>query len=147
MTLREDWSGENRWDGARWLYAEAMSHASKNARLVVWWPLSGQHEPTPGLYCPDMSTAVAMALFMDGVRICPHCGEPFVPKPGKARTYCKAAHGVNHRRATSRYKAKQAEDIVRANPTLSIPKLLEKLAEAGTKRDRDWVVKAKAGTR
>jgi hypothetical protein len=144
MTQTEDWTGEGKWDGARWYYAEAMSHAAKNARLVVWWPFSGQHEPTPGLYCPDMSTAVAMALFMDGVRVCPFCGETFIPKLGKARTYCKSAHGVADRTARSRDKTKRAEALIRANSDLSVPKLIEKLAEAGIKRARDWVVKAKA---
>lgn len=144
VTQTEDWTGEGKWDGARWYYAEAMSHAAKNTRCVVWWPFSGQHEPTPGLYCPDMSTAVAMALFMDGVRVCPYCGETFIPKPGKARIYCKPAHGVADRTARSRDKTKRAEAIIRANPHLAISKLLEKIGKAGIEREREWVVKAKA---
>jgi hypothetical protein len=91
-----------------------------------------------------MSTAVAMALFMDGVRVCPYCGEPFVPKPGKAKAYCTAAHGVNYRTATSRDRAKRGEAVVRANLDVSTSKLLERLAEAGIERERGWVVKAKA---
>ena len=122
-TVTEDWSGEKMWDGARWHYSEAMSHAVKNARWVVWWPFSGQHEPTPGLYCPDMSTAAAVALFVESVRVCPHCGVAFVP-PQNNIGYCKPAHGVAHRTATSRDKAKQAEALVRANPKLSTQKLI-----------------------
>jgi hypothetical protein len=103
VTLVEDYSSEKICGGARWAFTETMGHAIKNARWTVWWPYSGNHEPAPGVYCPDMSTAVAMALFIEGVRVCPHCGAPFVPKQDN-QDYCKAAHGVAYRTAKSRAK-------------------------------------------
>ena len=105
--MTEDWTGEKIWPGAQWLYSEAMSHAIKNARWVAWWPFSGEHEATPGVYCPEMSTAVATALFIKSVRVCPHCGVPFVSKQDNV-DYCKPAHGVAYRTARSREK-KRAE--------------------------------------
>lgn len=108
-TVTEDWPGQKMWGGARWHYAEAMSHAVKNARWVVWWPFSGEHEPSPGVYCPDMSTAVAMALFLDSLRICPRCGSPFVRQQDNI-AYCKPACGAAHRTARSRERAKQRAD-------------------------------------
>jgi hypothetical protein len=99
--VTEDWTGDKIWGGAQWFYSEAMSHAIKNARWVAWWPFSGEQEALPGVYCPDMSTAVAMALFIQDVRVCPKCGVPFVPKQENV-DYCKPAHGVAYRTARSR---------------------------------------------
>jgi hypothetical protein len=42
-----------------------------------------------------------------------------------------------------RHRIKRAEAIIRANSGQSIPKLLERLAGAGIKRKRDWILKAK----
>jgi hypothetical protein len=50
---------------------------------------------------------------------------------------------ANTKRA-SRHRTKRADAIIRANPHLSIRKLLDILAKEEIKRDRAWVVKAKA---
>jgi len=107
--VTEDWTGVKIWAGAQWLYSEAMSHAIKNARWVAWWPFSGEHEALPGLYCPEMSTAVATALFIKSVRVCPQCGVPFVSKQDNVE-YCKPAHGVAYRTARSREKKRSELD-------------------------------------
>jgi hypothetical protein len=73
--------------------------------------------------------------------VCARCHTRFA-SPRK-RKYCLGECGHleavrNHKRKLARAKA-----IVRANPDLSTAKLLAKLEEAGIKRTRDWVVKAK----
>lgn len=110
--VTEDWTGEKIWGGAQWLYSEAMSHAIKNARWVAWWPFSGEHEALPGVYCPYMSTAVAAALFIRSVRVCPQCGVPFVPKQDNV-DYCQPSHGVAYRTARSREKKRSTEEATR----------------------------------
>jgi hypothetical protein len=105
--VKEDWTGEQVWDRARWRYTESMNYAVRNARWVSWWPFSREHEPTPGLYCPDMTTAVAVSLFVESLRVCPHCETPFVPSQDNI-VYCKPEHGVAHRTARSRCNAKLA---------------------------------------
>lgn len=107
--LTEDWSGEKIWGGAQWLYSEAMSHVTKNARWVTWVPFSGEHIARPGIYCPDASTAVAITLFFQKMRVCPHCGAPFVPEPDNAE-YCSPAHGVAYRTARSREKKRRERE-------------------------------------
>jgi hypothetical protein len=116
--VTEDWTGEKIWAGAQWHYSEAMSHAIRNARWVAWWPFGGEHVASPGVYCPNTSTAAAMALFIQGVRVCPQCGVPFVPKQDNV-DYCKPAHGVAYRTARSREKKRMTrsdvEDAKRIN--------------------------------
>jgi hypothetical protein len=109
VTTTEQWSEENAWDGGRWIFSEAMSHAMKNARTLVWWPLSGSQEPLPGIYCPDMGAAVAIAVLLDMIRICPHCGKPFVARQSNIG-YCTPKHGVAHRTARSREKKRRSAE-------------------------------------
>ena len=74
-------------------------------------------------------------------KTCQNCGHDYT---GEGSKFCDAlCERANTKRAYRR-RIKRAEVIVRANLDLSTPKLLEKLAEAGIKRGRDWVIKAKA---
>jgi hypothetical protein len=77
------------------------------------------------------------------VKVCrnPKCGIEYT---GGGSRFCDALCEHANTKRNSRRRTKRAEAIIRANPNLSSPKLLEKLAEAGINRTRDWVVKAKA---
>lgn len=113
--LDMDWSELKMWDTARGLFVEVMSHAVKNVRWVTWSPASGEHNPAPAAYCPDMSTALAMAVFLDSVRVCPHCGRPFTPKQDNV-DYCSPAHGAAYRTARSREKKRREDEKKRTAP-------------------------------
>lgn len=70
----------------------------------------------------------------------PNCGVEYTwGRPKFCSLECERANT----KRTYRRRIKQAEAIIRANPNLSINKLLEKLTGAGIKRGPDWVVKAK----
>jgi hypothetical protein len=73
----------------------------------------------------------------------PNCGIEYT---GGGSKFCDALCERANTKRNSRRRAKQAEAIIRTNPNLPIRILLEKLAEAGIKRKRDWVVKAKTRT-
>jgi hypothetical protein len=72
------------------------------------------------------------------------CKAPFPVESEHERVFCTQYCG----HLVSQRANRRAETIVRANPKLSIKKLIEKIkVEVGIKKDRDWVVKAKARTR
>jgi hypothetical protein len=98
--LTEDWSGDNKWEGARWLYSEQMTRAVSRCRLVMWFPNRGGLL-SPAVYCPNLKTAAFVALFRGGMRVCPKCGTLYVPDK-ETRDYCSPAHGVAYRTARSR---------------------------------------------
>ncbi|HEY6491461.1 MAG TPA: hypothetical protein VIY99_20200, partial [Terracidiphilus sp.] len=76
-------------------------------------------------------------------KICenPKCGIEYTRGGSK---FCDAVCERANRKRTYRHRIKRAETIVRANRELSTPKLLQKLAEVGIKRQRDWVARVKA---
>jgi len=93
------------WIGVRWVYSNLMSKLLEGPRLVMW---CSDKEGTflPGVYCPDWRAAAFVLLFMDSIRVCPKCGNSFIPKTDN-QDYCTPAHGVAHRTARSRWNAKQ----------------------------------------
>jgi hypothetical protein len=105
-TVKEDWTGDKIWEGARWLYSSVMSNALQTARLVMWWAYKGERIVAPAVYCPDWETA-AFAL-MGSIRVCPKCEKMFIPSAGNV-VYCTPAHGVAHRTALSRGRKKASQ--------------------------------------
>ena len=79
----------------------------RSARLVLLW--SGGTFGT-ALLCPDVKTALYVRLFMGimgarTLRICPHCGEPFL-QDRPDQDYCLVAHREAHRVARWRARKK-----------------------------------------
>lgn len=105
-TLNPD--GDKR-EGARWDHSSLMSNAVQNARLVAWYPYKTKLLLSPAVYCPNLATAAYVMMFMGGIRVCPKCHVPFIPKSDNV-DYCKPAHGVAHRTARSRWRAKERAD-------------------------------------
>jgi len=99
----------DKWEGARWDYSSLMSNAIQDARLVTWWPGNKAPLVSPGIYCPDWKTAAYVMLLMGTIRVCPKCGNPFVPKTDN-QDYCTPAHGVAYRTARSRGRKKRANE-------------------------------------
>jgi hypothetical protein len=112
MTRIEDWSGNNKWEGARWLYSEQMTREVSRCRLVMWFPNDGTGLLSPAIYCPNLKTAAFVALFRGGMRVCPRCGILYVPDK-ETRDYCTPAHGIAYRTARSRGNRKLREDELR----------------------------------
>lgn len=73
-------------------------------------------------------------------KTCKKCGNPYTK--GGSR-FCDALCERAHTKRISRHRSKLADAIVQANRGLSTRALLTKLEEAGIKRTRDWVVKAR----
>jgi hypothetical protein len=111
-TIREDWTGNKKWEGARWVYSSVMTNALQTARLVTWWPYKGDRISAPAVYCPDWKTAAFVAASMGCVRICPKCKKLFVP-PTDNVAYCTPAHGVAYRTALSRWRKKARQEKAR----------------------------------
>lgn len=105
------------WTGVRWVYARLMSNMLRDARVVMWCS-DKKGRFLPGVYCPRWITAAFVLMFMDGMRLCPHCGNWFIPKTDN-QDYCEPSHGVNYRTARSRWNAKQRKtESKRAGKTL-----------------------------
>lgn len=102
-------------------------------------------QPITGM---ELLTALAWIDLVDGavVKTCqnPNCGIEYT---GGGSRFCDALCERANTKREYRHRIKRAEAIIRANRDISTPKLVERLAEAGIKRGRDWVVKAKARTR
>ncbi|MDR3742169.1 MAG: hypothetical protein P4L40_24385 [Terracidiphilus sp.] len=91
----------------------------------------------------ELLTALAWMDIISGreSKPCQNCGNEYT---GGGSKFCDALCERAHTKREYRRRVKQAEDIIRANRDLSTVKLLEKLAEAGIPRERNWVVKTKA---
>lgn len=96
----------DKWEGARLDYSNLMSNTIQYAQLVVWFPGRKARLGSLGIYCPNWKTAAHVMLLMGSIRVCPKCGAPFIPKSENV-DYCTPAHGVAHRTALSRWRAKQ----------------------------------------
>jgi hypothetical protein len=71
----------------------------------VMWCLDKKEKFSPGIYCRDWKTAAFVLMCMGSIRVCPKCGNSFVPKTDN-QDYCTPAHGVAYRTAKSRWNAK-----------------------------------------
>jgi hypothetical protein len=97
---------------------EQLNMGIYKALFVIWW---AEHEKkfAPGLYCPDMPTALyALALSAIGeagaVGVCRHCGKPFIRSRGK-QSYCNhkcqvAAGMVRYRKRLAKGRTKKSRN-------------------------------------
>ena len=80
-----------------------------DARLVLWWSEDGLK---PAIWCREMRTgfyarALLSVVGAKGLRICPHCGEPFLQERSD-QDYCSVAHREAYRVARWRSQQKKA---------------------------------------
>ena len=102
----------------RSIIAKLSNMGIYKALFVIWW---AEHEKkfAPGLYCPDMPTALyALALSAIGeagaVGVCRHCGKPFIRSRGK-QSYCNhkcqvAAGMVRYRKRLAKGRTKKSRN-------------------------------------
>jgi len=105
----------------RWMLSYAVSEALEtSSRLVLWW--TGLRF-TPAIWCEDMKTAFYVCALLSavggkGLRICPHCSNPFVQKRPD-QNYCSIAHREAHRVArwravqTRKSRKKEGKNVTR----------------------------------
>jgi len=81
------------------LLLPALAVAFEGVRLTFWWTRPdkrGKQQLLPGLYCPDIKTAVAARWLLDrNLRICTHCQKIFLAKRQKQTAQsveCREAH-------------------------------------------------------
>lgn len=92
----------------RWLLSYQISQAlSSDAHLVLW--CTGTRL-TPAIWCEDVKTAFYVRALLNvtggkGLRICPHCSEPFLQERPD-QNYCSIAHREAHRVARWRARHK-----------------------------------------
>lgn len=92
----------------RWQLSYEVSQAIFfSARLVLWWTSC---RFTPAIWCQDMKTAFYVRALLTavggkGLRICPHCNEPFLQERPD-QSYCSIAHREAHR--VARWRAEKA---------------------------------------
>jgi hypothetical protein len=93
----------------RWMLSYAVSEGlGISSQLVLWW--TGVRF-TPAIWCHDMKTAFYVRALLSavggkGLRICPHCSEPFVQKRPD-QDYCSITHREAHR--VARWRAAKAK--------------------------------------
>jgi len=102
-----EWSGEIREISktAAFALSEAFTEGLSKTRFVVWWSEVGK-KLVPGLYCPDIVTALyALAMWSSGtaggLAICQRCNEDYPRRRAKQR-YC--SHKCQVAAAMKRYR-------------------------------------------
>jgi len=110
---------EQAWKGTNWIYSSLMANLLQSTRLIFLYTERDEHQGLrPGLYCPTWETAAFAFIGTGLIRMCPKCGDLFIPKT-KNQGYCKPAHGVAYRTAKSRRGAQQrAEEKRKARKSL-----------------------------
>ncbi|HXX17225.1 MAG TPA: CGNR zinc finger domain-containing protein [Candidatus Eremiobacteraceae bacterium] len=78
------------------------------ARFVIWWDESAK-KFSPGLYCTDFVTALAIALFFRDAAICERCGTWFIPTSKKPQRFCSLRCGNADRKARQRERTAQSK--------------------------------------
>jgi hypothetical protein len=109
------WSGEisGEYKSVAFALSEAFTEGLSKTRFVVWWSEVAKRF-VPGLYCPDMVTALyALAVWSTGTAggwaICQKCRKDFARKRTKqlyCSTQCQAAAAMSRLRK----KRKQLQD-------------------------------------
>jgi hypothetical protein len=131
--------------GAVPIHGDWFTLMSNTLPVHLEWRDNHPHAVIQPITGTELFTALAWMDLIAGreVKICqnPNCGIEYT---GGGNKYCDAlCERANTKRAYW-HRIKRAEAVIRANPDLSIPKLIERLAKAGIKRDSDWVVEAQA---
>jgi hypothetical protein len=85
-----------------------LNTQARRARFVLWWNES-KRKFAPGLYCDNMATALATALFSRVVSpmslaICQRCGNPFI-RSKRVQRFCSLRCGNADRKARQRERA------------------------------------------
>jgi hypothetical protein len=90
---------------------QALAIAFEGVRLTFWYTRpdkQGKKQLLPGLYCPDIKTAVAARWLLDrNLRICTHCQTIFLAKRPKQTAHsveCREAHRAARWHARRRLK-------------------------------------------
>jgi len=83
----------------------------KIVRFVIWWS-ECERKLLPGLFCDDMTTALAAVLFSriastQGLTVCVRCGKEFV-RIRKNQTHCTLRCGNAARKARQRAAQREA---------------------------------------
>ena len=86
-----------------------LNELLRNARFVIWWS-ERERQLRPGLYCEEMSTAIAALIFSriastKGRAVCAHCGREFV-RGKRTQTFCTLRCGNAARKARQRVREK-----------------------------------------
>jgi hypothetical protein len=90
------------------LSRQLNAHA-RRARFVLWWDES-KGKFAPGLYCDNLATALATALFSrvvspKSLAVCQRCGNPFI-RAKRPQRFCSLRCGNADRKARQRERAK-----------------------------------------
>ncbi len=106
------WSGEisGEYKSMAFALSEAFTEGLSKTRFVVWWSEVAKRF-VPGLYCPDIVTALyALAMWSTGTAggwaICQKCGKDFVRKRRK-QLYCSTQCQATAAMRRLRQKRKQ----------------------------------------
>jgi hypothetical protein len=87
-----------------------LNEKARRARFVLWW-VETEKRFAPGLYCDDIATALATALFSrvvspQAVAICERCGNQFI-RTKRPQRFCSLRCGNADRKARQRDQARQ----------------------------------------
>jgi hypothetical protein len=85
--------------------SKELNRRLRHVRFVIWWSKC-ERKLVPGLYCEDMTTALAAVLFSriassKGLTVCVRCGKRFV-RIRKNQTHCSLRCGNAARKARQR---------------------------------------------
>jgi len=94
-----------------------LNAQARRARFVLWW-VEREGRFAPGLYCDNMASAVATALFSrivspQAVAICERCGNQFI-RTKRAQRFCSLRCGNADRKARERERAIRRKSKQRA---------------------------------
>ena len=109
-----EWSTEINVVGKSAAYAlsEAFTEGLSKTRFVVWWTEVGK-KLAPGLYCPDILTALYASVLSTlgtpgGLGVCQRCGEHFIRSRAKQLYHdhkCQVAAAMKRHRTNLKLKA------------------------------------------
>src|SRR5215469_11698102 len=70
---------------------------------LTYWVRNGSSELQPAVFCPDLGTAMAVHVILNGaMRVCPHCGTIFTAQHLKQQYTCSVRCREAHRIARFR---------------------------------------------
>jgi hypothetical protein len=89
-----------------------LNTQARHVQFVLWW-VEKEERFAPGLYCDNMATALAAALFSriesaKGMAVCQRCGNPFT-RTKRAQRFCSLRCGNADRKARERAKHRKSK--------------------------------------
>jgi hypothetical protein len=125
-----------------------MSEFGNTLSVHLEWMGKHPHTVTRPISGTGLLAALAQIDLVNGAAVKvyqnPNCGIEYAG--GRTKFCSLECERANTKRAY-RHRIRHAEVIIRANPDLPIHTLVEKPADAGIKRTRDWVSQAKAAVK